>query len=1738
MSVINRMEVSNCINLDNFQPNQKDWSPHYPYLELNFRGLSAAVKATNGTGKTTINNAYYALTTRDRSMTSKFKSRMAPKRKGVWSHFRLELLYQSPEDNLRGQQLFGPDIPGEAWVFGMYGYSDDAVHFYFYRGHFEDCPLASKEGHSSSLIHNETFIATLKAQTNARTSFTVSDWIKAIGRHMDINMNRKMLAYHKAGGGDGTENFFKVDPRPGEKHDTSFFYNHIAPETLVDCMGSYADEDEYGFEDTLLKSAQEIIKAKYEVNKSGKKISKLSGTFDMLSAAKNCAEDHNSAQENLQREATEVLAEYQFLRQCVIEDPLPLLPVVMTQNHPQTRLVANGMIVQDGEWLFPDYVLSEITGSESKKINQFADRNKLASATIKRAQVIEIPCDLDIKGHRLDGHPNRAYSYKEALHICQESPKFAEGWSKDAALRAINYAWSWRTGEGEHNIFRTLQKEADADIETLGQQIASDEARWEEKNNELQRLNSEIQGIEQADQALSDMRQSQLFSAGELAEPSATGRAVELKLQQARQALKTLEDQYVALEDRRQSYARVTQEFAPKFPAEVREYLETGLASAKKAVTDATLEHENGKDRENQARHAHSAAQETLSGLRSQKGDIDLLVPDMQKYESLFPGEDPLVLVESVPQALNNAKNRKIKVEHEIKQAEDLGRQFGQLASGISTYRTVFNDEPPQGLTEKVTRALSDAEHEIDKLTEQREQARNKEAELTKGQQHLADVVSRFGEGVNVGSLETELENREKEITETLNTVAQTINRLSPVVEALEVFEQRYPGASPADIQQQRKKRSNEVAVEINDLVDRLRITRRQIEGLESGGSAAGRIGSEVLECVGGTPLLVHQAIKDMALPAERESAVMTHFSHVLHSPVYGDADDAGQALTRLDEAGIEAPVFSLEGLQDFCRTGNLVTKEGSVRGLLAGMDTLQVKALLDPSRVPTLIQELQKNATEIENKLVPLHEESNDLASDSDTSRTIALACQAVDEGARPELGTAREQHHFARDELKTIQAQRAPNIIQGIRQAVSYVEAGGDLALNQQKADIARFSQILDERNLELPELKVRASEKALSAIQVMQKFLDLGGDEGREQNSQMLAISRQSLNDINEKLPVLQRRNDQFPVIDRARQFIELGGWEKARFLENQLTEATLALDSARQAETDAREHVEQAAARVDSAKDLELEAAKNESFWKSDLQRAIDFENENGVSFDATYQEKRDTFQQSITDASQRSRYQFDLAQRAVDAENDPFFHDNKLKQRDDLSGLLKVLRQQITDNREDQEDARKKIPALQQATNKTDVAARVILGQWKTVHKITRDLPADQRGAAPKGNMFVDDSRQIAMTLRDACAEKQWEEALEALDGIAENTQSFPLSERQQKIQSLDRARQRALGSLKKEVGIILSVPDNGLSESEAEALSTPHSDIDLTQSILSLHRLIEDHLVKAENKHRLSKQDVEINRQRMLDSMAGFTGNAQDNFDLLKRAMSSRNGGASIKVSGTVIGVEGMKATLESLVDEIDTQFNRRQEDRASERVVRESDQAFNERLRKMIRSEFYRAAFRAPESSDASGPRVFFNHPQIGGGRDIPLSKDVSTGQYNALMLLILVKLADFSMRRDARNEYNEVAMTRAKKLPSARTVMIDGLFSNLSNKKMIRESLSVLRSLKGSFQLIGWIHNQQYDNDYELFPGCITIRRTGLRQGFVLADDIAAPPLAETKEVAAIETHITAMAPGGDQR
>lgn len=1728
MSVINRLEISNCVNLDNFPPSHADWVPHYPYLKVNFRGLSAAIKATNGTGKTTVNNAYYALTTRDRVMVSKFKARMAPKRKGVWSHFRLEMLYTTPQDKLN-PGLFGTDVAGEPWVFGMYGYSDGDVLFYCYRGHFEDCPLGTKQGHQYEAIQNETFSETLKLLPDSVIPRTVADWKRRIGRHVDESLTEKMLAYHKAGGGDGTDNFFKIDSRPGEPYDTAFFYAHIAPETLVDCMGNYGDEDEHGFEDTLLKSATAILEAEHSVKQAETEIAQLSDTHRLLSAAKEHADRQYSAQEHLANEARATLGEYQFLRNCIEGDPLPLLPMAMEHNSSQTQFVANAMVLQDGEWLLPDYALSEITSGKAGDVNKKAIKKKVGSERLKNSQVIDIPVHLDTSRLRSSGHSSHGYRLNEALALCRLSESFAAEWSLDTALRAINYAWAWRTDEGEHNVFRKLRGDSEAQIERLAEQIKADEGDLQQKTALLEQLNREIQDMNVAVAALSDMRQSGLFSKEELNQPAATGEAVMHAFQKAGEAIEQLQDKYVVLEDRRQAHARVTKAFASQTPRELRDTLNTELEETKQRLAQAKETLHEAKEHERQAREEQARARVALENASVQKGDIDHLAPHMKQFETLFAEEDPTTLVASVPQALETAKSRRSELVLLLERTIEIAKQFAELAPGVLEYREVFAEESPQGLAEKVTLALSAVEHEMQTIDNQRKIEGETLLKLTNGQRCLGQVIDRFGKDSNVTTLEHDLEQQERETAESLIQLGEDLKRLAPLVNALAAFNERHPDTSPAAVDQQRGTRRETVAVAIRDFESDLERKTHQKADLESFGTAAGRIASEVLDCVGGAPLRVHQAIEQFGLSPERKRQVTTLFSHVLHSPVYQDPTEAKAALKCLNDAGIEAPVFNFAGLASYCQTGELTFADRHAHGLLAGSETLQVRALLDTSYIPALIKQLEEQISVIEKELESLYHERDDLSPESAHSQIIAQARIAVDERAESAYRAAQSEQRQAQGRLATIKEHRSDESIAVIRLAAGYVEAGGDQALFHQHERIQKLTDRAAELADELPSLQRRASPEALSAIDSMLDYRKLGGSDAEKNNTEAKAAYEIEQARIENDLPTLEWRFDQFSTIANAKRFMELGGWEKARALTAEIGECSERLEMAGAAVTSAGEERDAAGNQVDTAQDLFVHATERSSTWAKDIERAINFEDQGGLSFDATYEESRASWAEKQEHADKRSRYRFDQAQQAADAQADPAFREDKVKQRDTLNEDLRELNLRLSDCRSDKELARQDVDAYLQASGKADAATKTLLEQWKEVRAIMDELPPDQKyTGGTTENIFVQDSQRAAADLRQAFAEQRWDDALEELEGLAENSGQFPLTQRRSAITELTRERKQASKRLKKEITTVLDKPDHRLSEGEVEALGNPKSDADLAQSVLDLHRIIEDHLLRAEKKQELNQQDVRDNKQRMLNSMAGFTDNVQDNFTLLKRTMGARGAGASIKIKGNVIDTKDIKEKLEGLVGDIDTELVRRKEDQEKGRGAKESEQAFNDRLKHMIRSEFYRAAFRANENSNDVGPRVYFNHPQIGGGRDIPLSKNVSTGQFNALTLLILVKLADFSMRRDALNEYTGIAISRAKRIAAARTVMIDGLFSNLSDRKMIRDSLDVLRSLKGNFQLVGWIHNQHYENDSTLFPTCVTIRRTERERGYVLAENEHAPPLPDTGQVAAMEMHI----------
>ena len=126
------------------------------------------------------------------------------------------------------------------------------------------------------------------------------------------------------------------------------------------------------------------------------------------------------------------------------------------------------------------------------------------------------------------------------------------------------------------------------------------------------------------------------------------------------------------------------------------------------------------------------------------------------------------------------------------------------------------------------------------------------------------------------------------------------------------------------------------------------------------------------------------------------------------------------------------------------------------------------------------------------------------------------------------------------------------------------------------------------------------------------------------------------------------------------------------------------------------------------------------------------------------------------------------------------------------------------------------------------------------------------------------------------------------------------------------------------------------------------------------------------------------------------------------------------------------------------------------------------------------ITNELYRGIFKTPS--------ITVSHPDIRRGKRIPFcqssdkkgqvgNEGLSVGQRVVLELMMLIRMAEYC----AGSEDRQITKT---------FFLIDGMFSSVSKESLLEASLSALKDIRGSFQIIGFLHNIDYVNNPDLFP------------------------------------------------
>lgn len=1696
MSVFNRIEIVNFLNIDGVSPSSRDWRPHWQGVPVSFGGVSTAIKLTNGGGKTSLCDAIYALLTRKSDVVQSTRERCAGNSWGYYTHIRLEVTF---ETRISGQpRLIGHEVEGERYVFGLYG-SFKELQFYHYKGTLEDLPVMTQDGAKQIVVTNSEFDRRRKAiKMICDPGTRIDDWRKHVHDHIDAHTLSKAVEYHVKGGGDGAKALFQVTRTPGGRYDTDFFYEHIAPEVLVGCMQDDGEPDEYHFEDTLVNSSLPLVAAEQKLRRKKRELEDWELLAERLSTANSAVDRFWTARRERQEIAGRYLTEARWIQDAVIVDPLPGIPRPLSPGagSEQVRFIAGRMVVSDGHWLVPDGLLAELTDESPSAVNQRADRQGVARERLS-SQGIENPCDLKISPAR-KGHPSSGYDRSGATRLVKEAGKFVDGWNRDALLRAINGAFERLEGDAECNPFRRLAREADRELRAAQDHLARAEADKSTAEAELLSLSSRLEQLEIAEAELRRMEELGLFTGDELASPVKAGETVRKMAEDIQQRLEKVGGRRLELAPGRAAYGRVKDGLGDCDPATMLASLRLHNGNADKAATAAGQSVRDAAATLDATRRSLDARNRAVTELERLHADLARLGPIVERFAEVFGDTDWHGLRERIQNEHRQLVDKRAQCNADLPRLAKSAEELTSLKRAAHGYAALFGDESPHGLAASTARALADAESREERLTEDLSRLEEFSASLRGGAAAHAQVLARFAMD-DVLVIEQTLRAKERAALAAAGEIDGRVRSLTSQVEALDRFAVEYgQTASPRQVRHDRAALANEVSGEIATLGHRLRERERDIEELRAGGTAAGTMARQAAQVTAAKDR-VHDVVMGLGLSDARKRAMLEQFSQVLHAPVYADEDEAGAALRALEDARIDFPVFNRRELEGFCRA------EAPQAALLWGRATAAVDALVNPGMVPEWIARAEGECEELGRLQSERRAFLESLAPTASVGRMIEDACRAEEADARRGHELVLDEQAEALRLLAEIESALQEEVVELIHEACRFQRAGGAAALAQADADTRKASGDLAALTAALPGLRRRASTEAAGLIASQLAFISRGGDEAIGEVRERIEGVTQAKLEADERFVTVDGWNRHLDLVDAKTHYEEQGGHARFAQAHEEIAAAKrVAADTAASSAAAGAAH-EQALANHETATREAHAAALRLSQWETPLEDAGAYVDAGGVDFDATCEQIFAQLQKDKAENARRMDIRFELAERGAQARRDANMHSQDALRSAELKSMIARLSSEVTAYRNKIDDARTRAADNDKEGRKLDSAAAALLAAWRDADAVLDQLRGEV--APPPGaglSVHVRTSTMLRDEIRSGAP--GLEGLNERLDAIAGNLAQFGLRRGLDEFNTYRKGELAAIRDARREAARIAKDESQlGAHERLRIDPETNVQDEPLLFNIAQLYGIAIEHVQKLQAINRAVSEDVLNCRERLHLSMSGFTRQIRENFRILTKTLKPADAAdaAGFVVEARIVDDDQVDAAAHKVVELVREGLEQREmrgkyigEQTAAE------ERRYQEGLRARIGREFYRSIFVGPGPNE-TGPIVKVKHPAISSGGATPLREKFSVGQKNAVFLMAIAKLADFAQERDAMRESGG----RRKVRPS-RVLLIDGLFSNLSDPKLIKPALEVLKQLRGQFQLIGLIHDPKYENDPTLFPTFVQLRQVGRSRGFILKD------------------------------
>lgn len=642
MSLINRIELCNFLDSKRTPDN---WRPDFRWNKLNFNCFSTAILAANGIGKTSMADGIFALLTWKKWFLDRVQIKMAPPITTM-THIRLELV--RPFHEADGSiplldTLF--KIKGEPWVLGMCAHRGGEPRFYYYQGRLEDAPLGHKVGDVITLLSDPEVLESI-AKIGKVVSVS-SEWRQFVHKNHISRRHLHMLeTFQRQGGGDDSAELYPVKEKNGESYDKALFYAHIAPQLMVGLHRSSeedGDEDEYFYEDTLIRSSQRLCETKYVLEKREVELSNITGTFEGIRKLVSRVDDIDKARTDYMAELKKV-AEIGTIVETISTSGMPGLPVWNSSGNPDLDAILAHMVIKPGEGPYlrapgVDILLGKPEGRTADLVLKY----NLQS--LKSSQVLEIIL-LKHPAKMKSTRSGRFLSEDQVLSLLREMSSEALGLPKDdegaARTRLRTIAKAVFAHFREHidtSPHRAIERTILAEQAELNEQLKRSEDSLVSSINDLQKIRNLIDAQAGPRSQWDRINASALFSSEEIEDPLAL-----------RDRLKVLQTELNTKVDSLNRALGGIRETGEKLEAFRNKYGELTPLDVQKSISDTVKSFAAKDDVLKESVHAvavklkeiykvEKELRERKEGLDKQLAVFERLEDAVKKVESVWPGK-------------------------------------------------------------------------------------------------------------------------------------------------------------------------------------------------------------------------------------------------------------------------------------------------------------------------------------------------------------------------------------------------------------------------------------------------------------------------------------------------------------------------------------------------------------------------------------------------------------------------------------------------------------------------------------------------------------------------------------------------------------------------------------------------------------------------------------------------------------------------------------------------------------------------------------------------------------------------------------------------------------------------------------------------------------------------------------------------------------------------------------------